>query len=115
MLKAFSDRCAQTLRRGDSLARLGGDEFVILLEVADAEVALETAKRILGAFQRPLEVGDRVVPLRPSIGISRFPECDSIESLIAGADEAMYAAKRGAGIASYTTHEVAHFQPQDCS
>jgi diguanylate cyclase (GGDEF)-like protein len=106
VLKAFCERCAQTLRRGDSLARLGGDEFVILLEAVGGDVALETAKRIRAAFEQPLHVEPHFIHLRPSIGLARFPECDSIDALIACADQAMYVAKRGPGIASYAAEGV---------
>ncbi|HEX7038095.1 MAG TPA: diguanylate cyclase response regulator [Pseudomonadales bacterium] len=101
VLRGFRERCARTLRRGDILARLGGDEFVILLDGARGETALETAKRIRAAFEQPLTVDPHTVRLRPSIGIARFPECDSLEAMIAAADEAMYRAKRGPGIASH--------------
>jgi diguanylate cyclase (GGDEF)-like protein len=101
VLKAFCERCGQTLRRGDSLARLGGDEFVVLLEAVTGDLALETAKRIRGAFEHPLHIDTHRIQLRASIGLARFPECDSIESLIACADQAMYVAKRGPGIACH--------------
>jgi diguanylate cyclase (GGDEF)-like protein len=101
VLKEFRERCAQTLRRGDLLARLGGDEFVILLEAVPSDQAVETAKRIRTVFESPLLIELHSIVLRPSIGIARYPECDSIEALIAGADQAMYAAKRGAGIACF--------------
>jgi diguanylate cyclase (GGDEF)-like protein len=106
VLKGFRERCAQTLRRGDILARLGGDEFVVLLETVTGDVALETAKRIRAAFERPLHVEPHVIRLRPSIGLARFPECDTVEALIAGADQAMYVAKRGPGIACYASEGV---------
>ena len=106
VLKAFRDRCAQTLRRGDILARLGGDEFVILLEAVSGDVALETAKRIRAAFEQALHVDPHVIQLRPSIGLARFPDCDSLESLISCADQAMYVAKRGPGIACYAAEGV---------
>ncbi len=101
VLRAFRERCAQTLRRGDSLARLGGDEFVMLLEAVTGDAGLETARRIRAAFDQPLVVGPHAIRLRPSIGVARFPECETMESLITCADQAMYVAKRGSGIACY--------------
>lgn len=96
VLKAFRERCAATLRRGDSLARLGGDEFVVLLEeVGGPEFAVEAARRIQLAFEAPIQAGDHTVHLRLSIGIAHFPECPSVESLIAHADKSMYKVKRG--------------------
>jgi diguanylate cyclase (GGDEF)-like protein len=101
VLKAFRERCAATLRRGDSLARLGGDEFVVLLEsTGGPSFAEDAARRIRKAFDLPIQAGDQEVHLRLSIGIAYFPECDSIDALIARADKAMYHAKRGPGVAS---------------
>ncbi len=103
VLKAFRQRCAAVLRRGDHLARLGGDEFVILLESLGApDVAVTTAQRIRDAFTAPLSgVAEDDVRLEVSIGIARFPQCATIEALIGAADQAMYRAKAGAGIACF--------------
>lgn len=102
VLKAFCERCATVLRRGDSLARLGGDEFVILMDpVAGRESALETARRLRHAFGSELDARGHRVALLPSIGVALFPECHDMEALVAGADRAMYVAKRGPGIACF--------------
>lgn len=103
VLKAFRQRCAAVLRRGDHLARLGGDEFVILLEsLSTPEVAMDTAQRIRAEFNTPLTgVADRDVRLEVSIGIARFPQCGTIEALIGAADKAMYRAKAGTGVACF--------------
>lgn len=111
VLRGFRERCARTLRRGDNLARLGGDEFVILLDAVSGDAALETAKRIRAAFEQPLLIDPHRIQLRPSIGLAQFPECDTIESLIACADQAMYAAKRGPGIACYAAEGVERMSP----
>lgn len=103
VLKAFRQRCAAVLRRGDHLARLGGDEFVILLEsVSPPGVAVETAQRIRDSFTAPLiGVAEHDVRLEVSIGIALFPQCTTIEALIGAADKAMYRAKAGAGVACF--------------
>ncbi len=107
VLRGFSERTRQALRRSDCLARLGGDEFVILLdEMPDTGVALATARRILAACAVPLTVEGRGVPLRLSIGIARFPDCGDLAELIRGADSAMYVAKKGAGIACFSAAGV---------
>lgn len=108
VLAGFYQRSTKVLRRGDSLARLGGDEFVILLEsVTDDGVAIDTARRIRGAVEQPLQVNAHRIALRVSVGIAHYPECPTMESLIACADQAMYVAKKGVGIARYTTDDVA--------
>ncbi len=99
VLRAFRERCSATLRRSDCLARLGGDEFVILLDDAGVQRALDAAERIVAAFAEPLLADGHSVKLRVSVGIAAFPSCRDLDALILAADEAMYRAKAGAGIA----------------
>lgn len=82
------------------VARLGGDEFVALLPEADAAGAEAVAERLAAAVGgAPLEVDDREVALRVSIGVATFDE-DGIpgeQELLAAADRAMYLAKAAGG------------------
>lgn len=101
VLRAFRERCAATLRRSDCLARLGGDEFVVLLDDADVARAVEAAGRIVAAFEEPIVAEGARVRLRVSVGIAAFPECPDLDSLIVAADQAMYHAKSGGGVACH--------------
>jgi diguanylate cyclase (GGDEF)-like protein len=101
VLRAFRQRCAATLRRSDCLARLGGDEFVILLDEADLARAVDAAGRIVAAFEEPVPAETASVTVGVSVGIAAFPECPDLDALILAADEAMYRAKAGSGIACH--------------
>jgi diguanylate cyclase (GGDEF)-like protein len=91
---AVTRRC---IRDVDVLGRYGGEEFLVLLPNADREEAVAVAERIRGAVRaaRAPVAGD---PLRVtvSLGVSvPAPGVEDAASLIAAADAALYAAKRG--------------------
>lgn len=94
-LVAVAERLSNTLRHSDVAARLGGDEFIVL--VTDAQppgAVMDIAARIVDAMNEALRVGDEVVQVGASIGISEFPaDGTSAEELLHKADAAMYAAK----------------------
>lgn len=82
------------LRVTDFLARMGGDEFAVVLPHADSEAAFVVAQQLL------LAVGDLdETELSFSCGIALYSaETPGVETVIARADSAMYAAKaRGRG------------------
>ena len=94
-------RClASSVRAVDTVSRYGGDEFVVLLaEVVQPSDALFVAGKILALLQAPSQIGEHVLQLSASIGISIYPEDgEDALTLIEHADTAMYRAKRrGAG------------------
>lgn len=78
------------LRRPDQLARFGGEEFVALLPETTLEEALGVAERIRAACAQP-GVGPSCTV---SIGVTTNTHCtDTVDSLIARADAAVYRAK----------------------
>jgi diguanylate cyclase (GGDEF)-like protein len=82
------------LRRVDSASRFGGDEFAIILPHASAEGAMIVAERLRARVQE-IEIAG-FGNLTASIGVASFPLHGSSRSdLIAAADKALYAAKRG--------------------
>ena len=85
------------LREGDILARFGGDEFVaILTGVSKVEDCEPVLKRLLKATATPVTLGDAVMRVSASIGITLYPQDDAdAEQLIRHADQAMYIAKQG--------------------
>ncbi len=89
-------RVAQTLlrclrRSEDLLARYGGEEFLVVLPGANAKVAQDMAETMRDAVDRSAQA------ITISVGIgSRIPnEEGPFDLLIAEADQALYAAKRG--------------------
>lgn len=95
MLLEIGRRLKESLREQDVLARFGGDEFVTLVDdVAGREAAAEVVERILRGFERPIELGGRLLFVTASIGVTIFPEDgESAEELLRNSDLAMYRAK----------------------
>jgi diguanylate cyclase (GGDEF)-like protein len=97
LLRAVASRLHEVVRTADTVARLGGDEFVVLVEdVADEAQIAALASRLERAFTEPFAVGDEHFAIGASIGRAVWPlDVDSPDALIAHADAAMYAVKRG--------------------
>ena len=96
-------RMLSVVREVDTVSRHGGDEFLVLLpglkRVGDAQTV---AEKLIAAISAPMVLDGRTVSISASVGIAFYPEDgDTLESLLACADAAMYEAKRlgGAGFA----------------
>jgi len=84
-------------RPGDVIARLGGDEFAMWLDGISGETAERRVGDLLAASKAMLKMsGDDDNPLGISIGIAIYePESgESLDDLLARADQAMYAVKK---------------------
>ena len=95
LLMTVADLLRERLRETDILARLGGDEFAIILPHTHIETAESVANQIreLLEYQITAELKD-FSGITVSIGIAMFPShSDTIETLLACADLAMYRAK----------------------
>ena len=95
LLQSIAQRLVNCVRGADTVSRQGGDEFVVLLsEVAHAEDAAITARRMLQAVAEAHSVDDHNLHVTTSIGLSIYPD-DGLdaETLIKNADTAMYQAK----------------------
>ena len=88
--------CQRQLRATDMLARLGGEEFCAVLPGCTAAGALRIAERMRAEIARePLMHEGRSIALSASFGVAEAGEgTDSLQSLIADADRALYRAKR---------------------
>ena len=96
LLISVASRMKQALREGDTLARLGGDEFVaVLLELGNIEASIPMFTRILAAAAQPLEIGDLVLQVSASLGVTFYPQAADVDAdqLLRQADQAMYQAK----------------------
>ena len=109
LLVATGARVRAALRDADTVARLGGDEFLVLAPDVAAELQVEEiAERLIRAISEPQMLSGRKVVARCSVGIAIFPDNgDSLEKLMANADNAMYQAKSmGQGSAIFFTEEM---------
>jgi diguanylate cyclase (GGDEF)-like protein len=96
LLQEVARRLTNVVRDVDTVARLGADEFIIVLSPPtsrkDAEVV---AQRVIEAMQPAVEIAGITIHASPSIGIAFYPDDgSSVETLIAHADAAMFAAKQ---------------------
>lgn len=99
LIKAFAARLKGLVRNDDIFSRWGGDEFTLVItELSDESFVVNTAERILEAFEQPFNIKGHDLYVTPSIGITIYP-LDGIdqESIIKNADTAMYRAKELGG------------------
>jgi diguanylate cyclase (GGDEF)-like protein len=83
------------VRSTDSVGRLGGDEFGVLLTRTTRKDGIARAEALEQLLNSSTVMwGTRLVSLRASFGIRAYSGRDDGGSLLNGADEAMYRAKR---------------------
>ncbi len=87
-----------TVRNSDMVCRYGGEEFCVLLHGTSPAMACSTAERIRSRIEAECGVGlkkERILRITASLGVASFDaRSTNVESLIAGADKALYRAKR---------------------
>ncbi|CAH2031875.1 putative bifunctional diguanylate cyclase/phosphodiesterase [Trichlorobacter ammonificans] len=91
-----AERLRKMLHTGDTLCRFGGDVFAMILpERESRHEAITMSYRILACLTEPFRLSGQQVTLTGSIGIAVSPEdgTDS-DTLLKGAETAMYEAKR---------------------
>jgi diguanylate cyclase (GGDEF)-like protein len=95
-LRGLAGLIRQEVRPADEVARYGGEEFAILLPETPSSGAFAMGERIrdiVAARPIPIALG-QTVGLTVSIGVATYPhDAESEETLIAAADQALYAAK----------------------
>lgn len=96
LLKDVGNSLLESLEHNMKLYRFGGDEFIILdSELRSPDQLLELSRRFKYAVSSLESHFEESVNLGVSIGIALYPEDgESIESLIAKADRAMYESKK---------------------
>jgi len=95
LLQSVGSRLVSCVRASDTVCRQGGDEFVILLtEIEKRQDAAHIAEKLLLAFNEPHAIGDKLLHITLSIGISVYPDDSPTEdAVMKNADTAMYLAK----------------------
>ncbi|WP_061537351.1 GGDEF domain-containing protein [Collimonas arenae] len=90
-----AELCRHERRKVDLLARYGGEEFLLLLPEIDLLQGIAVAEKLRAAIDAHLfQLDDGVVlKISASFGVASFEDDDNLESLIARADQKLYAAK----------------------
>ena len=96
LLLTLAQRMQATLRKGDTLARIGGDEFVaVLVDLGQAQDCKPLLQRLLQAAAAPTVIGDSLLQVSASIGVTLYPQdAADADLLLRHADQAMYQAKQ---------------------
>jgi diguanylate cyclase (GGDEF)-like protein len=90
----FAATAQQALRDHDIMGRLGGEEFALVLSGTDIEGALQAAERLRCAVAAAvLPASDHQYRMTISIGVVVIDPHEHINSALARADHALYAAK----------------------
>lgn len=96
------DRCLQTIgriiaaniRHVDRAGRIGGEEFVVLMPDTSSEMARMVGERLRSSIASADMRYVSGEPLTASIGVAVAGVSDTVDSLLARADRALYQAKR---------------------
>ncbi len=91
LLVEMSDLIRRTIRESDIAGRWGGEEFVVFCPHTNADGAFALAEKLRSAFEACEfeEVGHKTA----SFGVTDVRHGDTVETIIARTDEALYSAK----------------------
>lgn len=94
VLQGIAATCRLQLRAGDYLGRIGGEEFAVILPETGSDEAFEVAERLRKAIAaEPIAGPAGDVRVTASIGAATLARPQDLETLMANADAALYAAK----------------------
>lgn len=96
LLIGLAGRMKSALRDGDTLARIGGDEFAaVLVDLATVSECEPVLRRLLQVAAEKVQVGDKLLQVSASIGVTVYPlDGSDPDLLMRHADQAMYQAKQ---------------------
>lgn len=97
VLIQLGHRIRMAVRKDDTVGRFGGDEFIVICKDLAPGDAAVLAERIRTATREGFGLDGRRIYLNVSIGVASAGEGDTAESVLSGADTAMYAAKTAGG------------------
>jgi diguanylate cyclase (GGDEF)-like protein len=93
-LRTVGALIARNIRGMDRAGRIGGEEFVILMPDTTSEMARSVGERLRVAIESAEVRRADGEPVTASIGIAVASVSDTVDSLLARADRALYQAKR---------------------
>lgn len=96
LLQKIAARLSSKVRNEDTVARMGGDEFTFIFRNIKNKAVLERiANTLINSINVPVVIDNNTYHVGASIGIACYPDdAKDVETLLATADEAMYAAKQ---------------------
>jgi diguanylate cyclase (GGDEF)-like protein len=95
LLRAFADKLSRATRGSDASARYGGDEFLVVLPECKPENVQHVLKRLEGIH---VDIEGHNLPIALSAGWAELLSGESAKELLARADTALYANKRGKSV-----------------
>ncbi len=94
LLLHVAHRLKENERAADRVARIAGDEFGLLLDQLDEDAANERLKAVvMNISLQPLNLGNMSIKVSVSAGLTMIRGDDSVASVLARADAAMYSAR----------------------
>jgi diguanylate cyclase (GGDEF)-like protein/PAS domain S-box-containing protein len=96
LLIEAANRIEGKVRAADTVARLGGDEFIVILnEIKNRSDLERVASSIVLALRETFFIHGKEVHVSGSLGLITYPDdASDSDTLIRGADKAMYKAKQ---------------------
>ena len=96
VLRTISKTLSEIRRATDFLGRIGGEEFALLIPQISLRECHTTAERYRKAIEvAKLRTGGQTLSVTASFGIALSQPGEPFQDLMARADQALYAAKRG--------------------
>ena len=98
MLRRVAARLHSVTRGVDVIARSGGDEFIMILPgISDRARLLRLGRRMVESIEEPAEIEGAECRISTSVGFAMSSDFEvaALAEMIASADAALYAAKRG--------------------
>jgi diguanylate cyclase (GGDEF)-like protein len=92
-LRAVGRIIAANIRNVDRAGRIGGEEFVVLMPDTTSDMACMVGERLRAAIAETDVRHANGTPLTASIGVAVASVSDTVDSLLARADRALYQAK----------------------
>ena len=93
VLRMFSALMREKLSGRDFAARLGGEEFLMVLVKSDLEQGVKVADKVRSAVMALRFPSAPDLHITTSIGVAEFAPGESLDHLLARADDALYQAK----------------------
>lgn len=108
VLKSFTKRILNQIKKGDFLIRYGGEEFLLFIKKTDINTSVSSIpERIRQIIENsPIAVNDNIINVTVSIGVNNKPQQSvTLNEAIKIADEMLYKAKNTGRNKVVTSHE----------